>query len=93
MNETTAPIIELPAATALVQDEVEGDFASGERTEPVEPGTDLHEGDFAAGERTTVEVVGADPEADLHGDFAAGERTEPIEAEDEAEGNFADTNS
>jgi len=93
MNDTTAPAIELPAGTATTPDEAEGDFATGEHTEPKDAGTELHEGDFAAGERTTTEVPSTDPEADLHGDFAAGERTEPIEAEDEAEGNFADTNS
>ena len=90
MTETTVPTIELPAAAAPAQDEVEGDFATGERTEPKEPGSEIHEGDFAAGERTEPDVT--DPEADLHGDFAAGERTEPIEAEDEAEGTCADTN-
>jgi hypothetical protein len=91
MNETTAPTTELPAATAPAQDEVEGDFATGERTEPKEASTELHEGDFAAGERTEPDAP--DPEADLHGDFAAGERTEPIDAEAEAEGTFADTSS
>ena len=93
MNDTTPQTIELPAGTGTTPDEAEGDFATGERTEPKDAGTDLHEGDFAAGERTATEVPGADPEADLHGDFAAGERTEPIEAEDEVEGTFADTNS
>jgi hypothetical protein len=91
MNETTDVTIELPAPTAMTRGEVEGDFATGERTEPKDEATELLEGDFAAGERTTSEITDADPDADLHGDFAAGERTEPIEAQAGSEGTFADT--
>jgi hypothetical protein len=95
MNETAAPATEplepVATASAEVAAEIEGDFATGERTEPKTDESELHEGDFAAGERTVPEVVGGDPEATLHGDFAAGERTDALAVEDETEGSFADT--
>jgi hypothetical protein len=91
MNETVLQATETPGPTGAPSDELEGDFATGERTGPKAGELELHEGDFAAGERTTLEVAGGDPEADLHGDFAAGERTEPIAAEDSDEGSFGDT--
>jgi hypothetical protein len=67
--------------------ELEGDFAAGERTEPIKPEDvaeeELH-GDFAAGERTEP----IKPEDVVPGDFANGEekphgREEP--------GTFADS--
>jgi hypothetical protein len=91
MNETVLQATENPGPAGTPSDELEGDFATGERTELKTDKSELHEGDFAAGERTTPEVAGDDPEADLHGDFAAGERTEPIAAEDGDEGSFGDT--
>ena len=103
MNETVTPAIELPEATATSTaavpatpqvpnpDEIEGDFATGERTLPKTGEEELHEGDFAAGERTEPEVI--DPESELHGDFAAGERTEVITEAEEDEGSFSDTSA
>lgn len=85
MIDNAAPMT--PEAT--LPDEVEGDFATGERTEPKADGTELHEGDFAAGERTMPDPVDAGPEDELHGDFAAGERTEAAPAADADEGTFA----
>ena len=74
--------------------EPEGDFASGERTEPKSTEEELEapfEGDFAAGERTEPLSPEDELEAAGHGDFAAGERTEVQTAEEAVPGTFADS--
>ncbi len=80
--------------TTTTTPEPMGDFAAGERIEPVPP-EEIQEtalgGDFAAGERTEPLTDLEEEEAGTHGDFAAGERTEPITAEEERLGDFADT--
>ena len=71
-----------------------GDFASGERTEPLTPeeiSEDALQGDFASGERTEPLSPQELSEDALHGDFAAGERTADLTAADETPGSFADT--
>jgi len=83
VNEKTSPVAVLP-----------GDFAAGERTEPLtheEEREAEFQGDFAAGGRTEPLTPQEEQEADLHGDFAAGGRTEPLTPEDDAPGTFADT--
>ena len=83
VNETIRPAIE-----------PEGDFASGERTEPKTAEEEREapfEGDFAAGERTEPQSAEDELEASTHGDFAVGERTEPQSAEEAVPGTFADT--
>ena len=85
MNETFRPAVE-----------PEGDFASGERTEPKQAEEALEaafEGDFAAGERTEPLSVEDELEAAGHGDFAAGERTELQSAEEAVPGTFADSDT
>lgn len=85
MNETITPAVE-----------PEGDFASGERTEP-KPAAEEREaafkGDFAAGERTEPQSAEDELEASVHGDFAAGERTEAQAAEEAVLGTFADSDT
>ena len=81
--------INIPPVPALP-----GDFATGERTEPLTPDEVLEEsprGDFAAGERTESATQEEIREESLHGDFAAGERTEPLPVEGETPGTFGDT--
>lgn len=68
-----------------------GDFAAGQRTEPVTPEEALRQGDFAAGVRTEPETPEDKLEESLHGDFAAGERTKPLTPEEVTPGTFADT--
>ena len=63
-----------------------GDFAAGERTQPVKPEDVRRHGDFAAGERTRPAPPGG-----LYGDLAEGARTEPVEPQDVVQGTFADT--
>jgi hypothetical protein len=83
MNNTTPPTPVPP-----------GDFAAGERTEPLTPEeareADL-QGDFAANVRTGTPTPDEVREEGLHGDFAEGERTEPLTSEDDTPGTFADT--
>ena len=80
MDYNTSPAPALP-----------GDFAAGERTEPVTPEEKLRRGDFATGARTEPVTSEEKLEAGLHGDFAAGERSEPLTPENETPGTFADT--
>jgi len=78
----TPPAIETP-----------GDFAAGERTEPLTPEEILEDGfqgDFAAGERTEPLTPEEVRDEGLHGDFAVGERTELPTSEEETPGSFAD---
>ena len=74
--------------------EPSGDFAAGERTEPVaqeEVVEEGLEGDFAAGERTEPLTQEEVIDAGLHGDFAAGERTEPVTQVQETPRTLGDT--
>ena len=107
MNETTSTTLEQPAQPAPVertepqatverQEDLRGDFAAGERTEPqtaVEEQQAGLEGDFAAGERTEPQTAVEQLEAGLHGDFPAGERTLPLTPDDDVPGTFADTST
>lgn len=83
MDVTKPPTPDLP-----------GDFAAGERTEPLAPEeareASLH-GDFAANVRTETPTPEEVREEGLHGDFAEGERTQPLTSEDDTPGTFADT--